>query len=247
MSEKAAMSYELNHLGQPVGRIVENWQSREAPPREATHGTYCAVEPLNAEVHGRALYEANGRDTEGRNWTYFSYGPFASFEAYYDWLSRSAASADPMFFAIIDKATDKPTGVASYMRMDRANGSIEVGHVNFSPLLQATRVATEAMYLMMKTVFELGYRRYEWKANALNAPSRRAAQRFGFSYEGIFRQVLVVKGRNRDSVWYAAIDQDWPVLKKAFTQWLDPANFDPDGRQKVSLSSLTEPLLRQRG
>jgi RimJ/RimL family protein N-acetyltransferase len=157
------------------------------------------------------------------------------------------APADPQFHAIIDLATGKVGGVASYLRIDPAAGSIEVGHINFSPRLQRTVAATEAMYLMMKRAFELGYRRYEWKCHALNAPSRAAAQRLGFSYEGIFRQARVDKGRNRDTAWYAAIDADWPALDRAFSSWLDPANFDEIGQQRTSLSSLTDPILVARG
>jgi RimJ/RimL family protein N-acetyltransferase len=241
------MEYELNHLGQPVGLPVANWKPPEAPSRESMEGAYCRVEPLSPEAHGKSLYEANSTDTQGRSWTYLSYGPFASFEAYYDWVSRSSSSADPLFFAIADKASHKAVGVASFVRIDPRSGSIEVGHLNFSPWLQGTRSATEAMYLMMKKAFDLGYRRYEWKANALNAPSRRAAQRLGLSFEGVFQQAAVFKGRNRDTAWYAAIDGDWPALQRAFLQWLNPVNFDEKGRQTVSLSALTAPILRQRG
>ncbi len=144
-------------------------------------------------------------------------------------------------------STNKAIGVASYLRIDPASGSIEVGHINYSPMLQRTPAATEAMYLMMQRVFELGYRRYEWKCDALNARSRAAAQRYGFSFEGVFRQATVYKGRNRDTAWYAAIDQEWPALQAAFLQWLDPANFDQDGRQRVRLADLTSPVLKQRG
>jgi RimJ/RimL family protein N-acetyltransferase len=210
-------------------------------------GAFCRVEPLNLDRHAASLYEANALDIEGTNWTYLSYGPFASFENYCAWLSQYALSNDPLFFAIVDKASGKAVGVASYVRIDPRSGSIEVGHLNFSPLLQGKPAATEAMYLMMKKAFELGYRRYEWKTNALNAPSRRAAQRLGLSFEGIFRQATVFKGRNRDNAWYAAIDQEWPALQSAFLRWLDPANFDGSGRQRVALSALTAPILKQCG
>ena len=157
-------------------------------------------------------------------------------------MQRVCLGDDPLFHAIIDSATGKAIGVASYLRIDPASGSIEVGHINYSPLLQRTPAATEAMYLMMQRVFELGYRRYEWKCDALNARSRAAAQRYGFSFEGVFRQATVYKGRNRDTAWYAAIDQEWPALQAAFLQWLDPANFDQDGRQRVRLADLTGPI-----
>jgi RimJ/RimL family protein N-acetyltransferase len=162
-------------------------------------------------------------------------------------VSASATTSDPLFFAIVDKALKRAVGVASYLRIDPRHGSIEVGHLMFSPLLQGKPAATEAMFLMMERAFEMGYRRYEWKCNALNEPSRRAAQRLGLSYEGLFRQAAVVKGRNRDTAWYAAIDQEWPALKAAFQKWLEPSNFDEGGRQRVALSTLTAPLLKQRG
>ncbi len=144
-----------------------------------------------------------------------------------------------MFFAVIDKAHGRPAGVASYLRIAPANGSIEVGHIHYSPTLQRRPAATEAMYLMMKRAFELGYRRYEWKCDALNAASRSAAERLGLTFEGIFRQATVYKNRNRDSAWYAAVDADWPALRDAFEKWLEPGNFDAAGRQRVRLSDLT--------
>jgi RimJ/RimL family protein N-acetyltransferase len=176
-----------------------------------------------------------------------AYGPFATLVEYQKWVEASARGSDPMFFAIVDRASGKPAGVASFLRIDPANGCIEVGHLAYSPLLQRTPAASDAMYLMMDHAFKLGYRRYEWKCNALNAPSRTAAQRLGFSYEGIFRQATVVKGRNRDTAWYSIIDSEWPALKQAFETWLAPANFDAQGRQRISLSGLTAPLLKARG
>jgi RimJ/RimL family protein N-acetyltransferase len=205
-------------------------------------GRYCRVEPIDPARHARELYDANARDPSGRNFTYSSAGPFDSFDAYRRWMETSCLGDDPLYHAIVDNAIGKATGVASYLRIDPVNGVIEVGHINYSPLLQRTRAATEAMYLMMKRAFELGYRRYEWKCDALNAPSRAAAQRLGFSYEGIFRQAVVYKGRSRDTAWYAAIDSEWPGLERAFLRWLDPANFDAEGRQRVRLSELTEKM-----
>jgi len=239
------MHYESNHLGQPVGVSVPDWKPPAPPPRASMEGAFCRVEPLSLDRHAAALYAAYALDVEGRNWTYLSYGPFASFEKYHAWLSQTALSNDPLFFAIVDRVSGKAVGVASYVRIDPRSGSIEIGHLNFSPLLQGKPAATEAMYLMMKQAFELGYRRYEWKANALNAPSRRAAQRLGLSFEGIFRQAAVVKGRNRDTAWYAAIDSEWPALQSAFLRWLNPANFDESGRQRVALSTITAPMLKQ--
>jgi RimJ/RimL family protein N-acetyltransferase len=234
---------ETNSFGQPIGFPVLNWMLPAAPSRNVMAGRLCRLEPLDARVHAADLHTANKLDIDGTNWTYLAYGPFDSLEAYTTWMRNTCSGSDPLFFAIVDSATGKAAGVASYLRIDPANGSIEVGHLNFSPLLQRKPAATEAMYLMMRQAFELGYRRYEWKCHSLNAPSRAAAQRLGFSFEGIFRQATVTKGRNRDTAWYAIIDREWPALDGAFRRWLDPANFDEQGNQRVSLSGLTRPLL----
>jgi RimJ/RimL family protein N-acetyltransferase len=210
-------------------------------------GRFCRVEPLEPSIHAASLFAANALDTAGRNWTYLAYGPFESLETYRPWLEQWRAESDVIAFAIVDTKTDRAIGVAGYLRIDPKSGSIEVGHLNFSPLLQRKPAATEAMFRMMQRAFELGYRRYEWKCHALNTASRAAAERLGFSYEGVFRQATVVKGRNRDTAWYAMIDQEWPELRTAFTKWLDPANFDQQGNQHVSLSSLTGPILKKRG
>jgi RimJ/RimL family protein N-acetyltransferase len=193
-------------------------------------------------AHAEPLYDANARDAEGRMWTYLPYGPFASVDAYRRWVIEVAAADDPLFFAIVDTRSNRATGVASYLRIDPPAGAVEVGHIAYSPLLQRTPAATEAMYLMMRLAFELGYRRYEWKCDALNGGSRSAAERLGFSYEGMFRQARVYKGRNRDTAWYAAIDRDWPALDAAFRQWLSPSNFDAQGNQRISLRALTAPI-----
>jgi RimJ/RimL family protein N-acetyltransferase len=237
----------MNALGQPIGFAVDGWAPPPRPPREPMHGRYCRVEPLDMARHAADLYASNRSAADPRDWTYLAYGPFESMEEYQAWMQRVCLGDDPLFHAIIDGATDKAVGVASYLRIDPASGSIEVGHINFSPLLQRRPAATEAMYLMMQRAFELGYRRYEWKCDALNARSRAAAQRYGLSFEGIFRQATVYKGRNRDTAWYAAIDQEWPALQAAFLQWLDPANFDQSGQQRVRLADLTAPILKQRG
>lgn len=241
------MPQTLNELGQPIGSAVDEWQPPGPPSRQPMVGRNCRLEVLDPERHASDLHAANMTDNEGRIWTYLGYGPFESLDAYRKWADPVSASSDPLFHAIIDTASDKAAGVASYLRIDPANGSIEVGHINYSPLLQRTRAATEAMYLMMERVFESGYRRYEWKCDALNAKSRAAAQRLGFSYEGIFRQAMIYKGRNRDTAWYAAIDKEWPELKAAYTRWLDPSNFEADGRQRQSLSALTGSILKARG
>jgi RimJ/RimL family protein N-acetyltransferase len=238
---------DLNALGQPLGFRVDGWTPPPRPPLEPMIGRSCRVEPLNAARHAAQLHRANMLDTGGRNWTYLPYGPFATADDYMVWAVSVAGKDDPQFHAVIDLATDEAVGVASYLRIDPNAGSIEVGHINYSPRLQHTVASTEAMYLMMRRAFELGYRRYEWKCNALNAASRAAAERLGFSYEGVFRQATVVKGRNRDTAWYAAIDREWPALDRAFQQWLDPANFDERGRQRTSLRTLTGPILVGRG
>ncbi len=236
----------LNSLNQPIGFAVPDWTPPSLPSREPMEGRFCRVEALESERHARSLFDANALDAEGRNWTYLSVGPFADFNAYHAWLTFVAPGTDPLFYAVIDKALNRAVGIASYLRIAPSAGSIEVGHINFSPLLQQKPAATEAMYLMMQRAFDLGYRRYEWKCDSLNAPSRRAAQRLGFSYEGIFRQALVYKGRNRDTAWFAMLDWEWPQLQAAFQTWLDPANFDADGRQKVALSTLTAPILKTK-
>lgn len=241
------MTHDTNQLGQPVGPALPNWQPPPRPSHRIMEGNYCRLETLDPEQHAEALFAANSLDDEGRSWTYLPYGPFANLIAYRAWVEQVCENEDPFFFAIIEQATGLAAGVASYLRITPDSGTIEVGHINYSPLLQRTRAATEAMYLMMEQAFALGYRRYEWKCNALNAASRTAALRLGFSYEGLFRQATVVKGRNRDTAWYAVIDQEWPALQAAFIQWLDPANFDNQGQQHLSLSTLTAPLLVQRG
>jgi RimJ/RimL family protein N-acetyltransferase len=229
----------LNRLGQPVGEPVTDWIPPSRPPRESMAGRLCRLEPLEAERHAGELHRANAEDTENRLWTYMAYGPFETLDEFTALLAPLCLTADPLFFAIIDAASGRAVGVASYLRIDPANGCIEVGHIAYAPALQRTPAATEAMYLMMRRVFELGYRRYEWKCDALNAPSRAAALRLGFTFEGVFRQAVVYKGRNRDTAWYSIIDSEWPRLEKAFVSWLDPANFDAGGRQRVRLSGLT--------
>ena len=240
------MTIRLNELGQPIGISLSGWSPPPLPPRELMQGRACRLEPLNVERHAAALFAANAADTDGLNWTYLPYGPFESLTSYREWLSNSCLGSDPLFFAIFDAADVQPAGIASYLRIAPASGSIEVGHIHFSPRMQRRRAATEAMYLMMKTAFDLGYRRYEWKCDALNAPSRAAAQRLGFSFEGIFRQATVYKDRNRDTAWYSVTDSEWPTLRQAFLAWLDPSNFDQQRRQRTRLRDLTAPLLKSR-
>lgn len=236
-----------NHLGQPISYPVPDWSPPPIPPREPMAGRYCRLEPVDVERHAAGLFEADAEDLDGRTWTYLAYGPFGDLAAYRGWLRATCLGDDPMFFAILDAADGRPAGVASFLRITPAAGSIEVGHIQYSPRLQRHRAATEAMFLMMRWAFESGYRRYEWKCDALNAPSRAAAQRLGLSYEGIFRQATVYKGRNRDSAWYAAVDSQWPALRQAFESWLAPGNFDGSGRQRTRLSDLTGPILVRGG
>lgn len=208
-------------------------------------GAFCRVEPLDIDVHASALFKAFRMDKDNRNWTYLGYGPFETEAGFRDWMAASCMGNDPLFHAIVDNETDEAVGVASYLRIEPAVGVIETGHIHYSPLLQRRPAATEAMFLMMRRVFsELGYRRYEWKCDALNAPSRRAAERLGFRFEGIFRQATVYKGRNRDSAWYSILDREWPLLERAFCRWLDPENFDERGRQKTRLAAFTENVER---
>jgi RimJ/RimL family protein N-acetyltransferase len=223
---------------QPIGDPVPGWIARPSPPRTPMAGRYCLVEPLDVARHAPDLFEANGDDRSGRNWTYLSIEAPPTLDDYRAWLTRVTAGDDPLFHAIVDRTSGRAVGVAAYLRLDPANGVIEVGHINFSPRLQRTRAATEAMYLMMARVFtELGYRRYEWKCDSLNAPSRAAAQRLGFRFEGVFRHAIVYKSRNRDTAWFSIIDAEWPALAVTFERWLDPANFDADGRQRSRLGA----------
>jgi RimJ/RimL family protein N-acetyltransferase len=239
------MNEHKNSLGQPVGYPLPHWQAPPHPPRVALLGRYCRVEPISVAKHAADLFAANSLDTSGAGWTYLSFEPFTSLDAYTRWMASVESGNDPLFHAIVDLATGKAVGVATFMRIDPKAGSIEVGNLRFSPLMQRTRVATESMYLMMKQAFALGYRRYEWKCDSLNAPSRAAAQRLGFTFEGLFRQATVNKGRNRDTAWFSVIDSEWPALDAAFAQWLAPENFDAHGKQRVSLSALTHKHQRE--
>jgi RimJ/RimL family protein N-acetyltransferase len=230
------MEHELNHLPQPVGPAVSGWTPSPWPARESLMGRLARLEPLNVERHAADLYAANCVDAAGRMWTYLSYGPFASFDVYAAWMRGITLGNDPLFYAIVDRAQGRAVGVAAYLRIDPPNGVIEIGHLAYSPRLQRTPIATETVYLMLEQVFLLGYRRCEWKCDALNAPSRAAAQRLGFNFEGIFRQAAIYKGRSRDTAWYAVLDRDWPALRSGFQRWLDPANIDERGRQRKRLA-----------
>jgi len=229
-----------NSLGQQIGESLD-WSPRRPPPRTPVEGRFCRVEILDTDRHAADLFDANSLDTDGRNWTYLAYGPFDQLDSYQQWMRAITAKDDPLFHAIVDVATNKAVGVASLMRIDAAVGVIETGHINYSPRLQQQPAATEAMYLLMRRVFdELGYRRYEWKCDVLNAPSQAAAKRLGFSFEGIFRQATVYRQRNRDTAWFSVIDSEWPALKLAFERWLSQSNFDSNGQQQRSLASFRQ-------
>jgi RimJ/RimL family protein N-acetyltransferase len=229
------MTEHRNYFGQPIGFPLPEWQPRSPPPRTAMAGRFCRLEPLDPECHAAALHEAN-REGDGRNFTYLATGPYATLEDYRRWMEKTCLGDDPLFHAIIDAPSSRPVGVAAYLRIEPAVGVIEVGHINYSPLLQRHPAATEAMFLMMRRVFdELGYRRYEWKCDSLNALSRAAAERLGFRFEGIFRQAIVYRGRNRDTAWFSILDTEWPALRSAFERWLAPENFDAAGRQRRRL------------
>lgn len=231
----------LNPYQQPVGEPMPHWTARVHPPRSPIEGQYCRLEPLELR-HADELFKAYSQAPDGRDWTYMPVGPFDNAASYRDYVERAAVSPDPQHYAVIDLKTGTAIGTLALMRIDRANGVIEVGNVAFSPLLKRTPISTESQYLLMKHAFdELGYRRYEWKCDALNAPSRQAAARLGFQFEGIFRQAVLYKGRTRDTAWFSIIDKEWPALRAAFEQWLAPENFDGEGQQRKSLTGIRGP------
>jgi RimJ/RimL family protein N-acetyltransferase len=233
------MSITSNSYQQPVGTPLPDWTARAQPARILIEGRYCHLEPLDPQRHAAELYAAYSTAADGRDWTYMMAGPFADTASYYAHAERIATGTDAVHYAVIERKSGKAVGTLALMRIDCANGVIEVGHVAFSPLLKRTPVSTEAQYLLMKYVFEeLGYRRYEWKCDSLNAPSRQTAARLGFQFEGIFRQAIVYRGRTRDTAWFSIIDSEWPSLRTAFEEWLAFENFDAEGQQRVSLTSL---------
>jgi RimJ/RimL family protein N-acetyltransferase len=202
-------------------------------------GRFVTLLPLEAADHADDLFDAAGGLDRAPLWDYMPDGPFPDRQAFREHIARKAQSADPLFYAILDKTSGKAVGHATLMRIDTANRVIETGNILFSPLLQQKPGATESMYLLARYVFdELGYRRYEWKCNDLNAPSKTAAARLGFTFEGVFRQHMIVKGRNRDTAWFSMLDTEWPAVKRAFEAWLAPENFDTDGRQRQSLAAV---------
>lgn len=237
------MTQRTNAYGQPIGEPMPHWSPRPAPTGVTLKGRFCQLEPLNAARHAADLFAAYQTAPDARDWTYLFSGPFASEDDYRRHAEAAAQSTDPRHFAVIHPATGKPVGTLSLMRIDPTHGCIEVGNVTFSPLLQHTPASTEAQFLLMAYAFDtLGYRRYEWKCDSLNGPSRRAALRLGFQFEGIFRQALVYKGRNRDTAWYSITDAEWPTVRTALQTWLSEGNLDAQGQQRQSLAAIRAAL-----
>lgn len=237
------MSPRLNAFGQAIGPAMPDWTPRDAPPRTPMQGRTCRLEPLVVAAHAGGLYDAFRSAPDTRGWTYLFEDLPETEAGYRAMLGQIAGGDDPLFHAILDARTGAPLGVASYLRIDRANGCIEVGHIHYGPALQRAPAGTEAMYLLMARAFdELGYRRYEWKCDSLNAPSRAAALRYGFTFEGIFRNAIVRKGRSRDTAWFSITDAEWPRVRAAFEAWLAPENFDGAGRQRQGLAAIRESL-----
>lgn len=243
------MAQNSNQYGQPIGEPLTDWSTRPLPGDVTLQGAFCRLEPLDAEHHARDLYAAYSSAPDGRDWTYMFAGPFRDAGEYLRYAEGISRGADPKHYAVIDNALGKAVGTLALMRIDPGHGAIEIGNIAFSPLLKQQRASTEAQFLVMKYVFdELRYRRYEWKCDSLNAPSRKAAERLGFSFEGIFRQAVIYKGRSRDTAWFSIIDKEWPSLKKAFLAWLSMENFNSDGRQIRTLAELRrEQPERHRG
>ena len=218
-------------MKQRIGISVD-FKKAKIPSKKNLVGKYTVLEPIKINKHSKDLYVNFLKDNKNRIWNYLPYGPFKSYESFKKWLKSFCLSKDPFFYAIYAKRYGRYCGMASYLRITPEHGSIEVGHINYSPILQNTAEGTEAMYLMMKNAFEaLGNRRYEWKCNNLNTASKNAAKRLGFKFEGVFRQMFVFKGRNRDSAWFSIIDKEWKKLKKNYLRFLKSSNFDKNYKQ----------------
>lgn len=227
----------------PLGAPVD-FTAPLVPGPDVIPGDWVRLERLSADRHAGPVFDAqSGHDAL---WDYMPNGPYPQRADFDDWVAQAAASTDPVFYAILPAGATQAQGYASLMRIDAKNGAIEIGNILLTPALQQRREASAALMQMIRWAFEAGYRRVEWKCNALNGPSRRAALRLGFSYEGTFRQHMIVKGLNRDTAWFAIIDSDWPALRQAWDDWLAPANFDADGQQRQSLTALTAQALPGR-
>lgn len=215
--------------------VLDNWQAPPFPPNHSIEGQYCILQPLDAAAHVDDLWQAYALDTDNTIWGYLPYGPFANKKDFYQHIDSRRDIENQQYYAIVDRETQKAVGFIAYLRIQASAGSIEIGCLTFSPLLQKTRMATEAVYLLINNCIDLGYRRCEWKCNSLNEASKKSAARFGFQYEGCFRQAMVVKGKNRDTCWYSIIDKEWPQLKGAYHFWLEQDNFDQNGKQLKGL------------
>ena len=231
--------------GLPIGPRLADPGPATPPERIVLEGRYAWLDPLDPDRHGDDLHTAASPPDRAARFRYMPELPPDARESFDPWLAGSAQSPDPLFFAVIDRATGRAEGWQTFLRITPVHRCIEIGNIYWGPRIAGTRVATEAMYLFAVYALEtLGYRRYEWKCDALNAPSRRAALRFGLTYEGHFRRAVVIRGRNRDTSWFSIIDEEWPALKAAYERWLAPENFDAGGRQKTRLSELTAAALR---
>jgi RimJ/RimL family protein N-acetyltransferase len=230
-----------NHYDQPIGPPVADWYERAPPQRRAHAGRYCRLEPVDVEGHASALFDAYMQAPDERDWTYLAHERPPDLPAFREYLGSLAAASDPLHYAIVDIATGLAAGTAALMRITPQYGVIEVGCITYSPRLKKTRCGTEAMYLLMRYVFdELRYRRYEWKCDSLNGPSRTAAKRYGFAFEGVFRNAMLYKNRSRDTAWFSIIGAEWPHIRGAFEAWLHPHNFDALGQQQRTLAVIRD-------
>ena len=226
-----------NEFGQIVGNPIDGWVTAKNPIMKNIHGQYCTLEQLNILRHADELFNSLSIDNHGESWTYLPYGPFETYDSFENWLNSAILKPNTLFYVIKSNKTQKAIGLSAYLQIRPVHGVIEIGHLHFSKLLKRTPLATEVIYLMLQMAFdELNYRRCEWKCNSLNENSRQAALRFGFQFEGIFRQNFVFKNRNRDTAWFSIIDSEWPLLKIKFEKWLNPNNFDASGKQILKLS-----------
>ncbi|AYH04559.1 GNAT family N-acetyltransferase [Pectobacterium parmentieri] len=235
------MSTRINEYEQPIGEPLPHWSERPLPGDVILQGAFCRLEPFSAAQHAHELYMAYSKAPDGRDWTYLPVGPFDDARAYLCYAESVERTTDPKHYAVIDMALGHAVGTLALMRTDARHGAIEVGWVMFSPLLKQKPASTEAQFLLMQYVFDnLQYRRYEWKCDSLNEPSRKTALRLGFTFEGLFRQSIIYKQRSRDTAWFSIIDKEWPHLKQAFLAWLAPENFDSEGSQLKSLAEIRD-------